>query len=209
MPKVLPEYLEQRRKQILEAAAECFHESGFHQTSMQDICERADLSPGAVYRYFKAKDDIIAAICDEAHQQDLMLIEGIKASGNAFSVMEELGRAFFNNLSDEDIRGHIDMIAEAPHSAHVRATARRGAEAIVASFTDFVAAAQARGDVNPNLDAEAVAQLMCAIYHGFIVQKQINPDVDANRYFDAVMTVFRDGFFASRQAVGTPRALSR
>ena len=47
MPKVLPEYLELRRQQILDAAAACFSRRGFHQTTMQDICTEAGLSPGA------------------------------------------------------------------------------------------------------------------------------------------------------------------
>ncbi|MGE0685263.1 MAG: TetR/AcrR family transcriptional regulator, partial [Dehalococcoidia bacterium] len=45
MPKVLPEYLELRRQQILDAAAACFTRAGFHQTTMQDICAESDLSP--------------------------------------------------------------------------------------------------------------------------------------------------------------------
>ncbi|HXH22608.1 MAG TPA: TetR/AcrR family transcriptional regulator [Dehalococcoidia bacterium] len=209
MPKVLPAYLEQRRKQILESAAACFFEKGFHQTSMQDICERADLSPGAVYRYFRSKDDIIAAICDEANQQDLALIEAITAGGDAVAVLEELGRTFLNSLTEEDVRGHVAMVAEAPHSPHIRATARRGAEAITAAFARFVEEAQARGEVNPGLDPEGVAQVMCALYQGFVVQRQVDPAADPVRFFRAVMTIFREGFFtpdslsgpASRQIV--------
>ena len=44
MPKVLPEYLETRRREILDAAAACFARDGFHQASMQDICIEADRS---------------------------------------------------------------------------------------------------------------------------------------------------------------------
>jgi AcrR family transcriptional regulator len=77
----LPEYLEQRRRQILEAAAARFGDQGFHQTSMQDICEAAELSPGAVYRYFKGKEEIIDAICDLHRESDLELIEASRPRG--------------------------------------------------------------------------------------------------------------------------------
>ncbi len=208
MPKVLPEYLESRRRQILEAASECFSHEGFHQTSMQDICERAELSPGALYRYFKGKDQIIAAICDEHHQQDLSLIEGIKSRGDTVEVLEELGRAFLGELSEADARLHIDLLAEVPRSPYVRETVGTGSAAIIDSFADFVRRAQERGDVAQDVDAEAVAQFMCALYHGFIVLKQVNPGIDANRYFDAVMAVFRGGLFSHEAAASGRAALS-
>ena len=59
MPKVTQAHLEARRQQILDAAFGCFARQGFHQTTMQDICREAELSPGAVYRYFDSKEAII------------------------------------------------------------------------------------------------------------------------------------------------------
>ena len=63
MPKVTQAHIDARRKQIIEAAQACFSRQGFHQTSIQDICKEAELSPGAVYRYFPGKVQIIAAAC--------------------------------------------------------------------------------------------------------------------------------------------------
>jgi AcrR family transcriptional regulator len=66
MPRRPQEHLDARRRQILDAARRCFVRDGFHATSMQDVLAEAELSVGAVYRYFKGKDDIIAAIVAEA-----------------------------------------------------------------------------------------------------------------------------------------------
>ena len=75
MPKVTDAHLEARRQQILDAASACFARQGFHQTTMQDICRKAELSPGAVYRYFASKEDIIAASCQECQNQSLDMIQ--------------------------------------------------------------------------------------------------------------------------------------
>ena len=53
MPKVTEAHLEARRQQIVNAAFACFSLNGFHQSTMQDICQEAHLSPGAVYRHFQ------------------------------------------------------------------------------------------------------------------------------------------------------------
>ncbi|MBL7254785.1 TetR/AcrR family transcriptional regulator [Paractinoplanes lichenicola] len=62
MPRVSEDHLTARREQILVAARACFLRKGLHHTSMQDLIKEAGLSVGAVYRYFKSKDEIIAAI---------------------------------------------------------------------------------------------------------------------------------------------------
>jgi AcrR family transcriptional regulator len=65
MPRVSQAHLDARRRQILDAARRCFVRNGFHATSMQDVLAEANLSAGAVYRYFRGKDEIIAAIAGE------------------------------------------------------------------------------------------------------------------------------------------------
>src|SRR3954451_4141063 len=62
VPRVSEEPLIARREQILAAARVCFLSKGLHNTSMQDLIQEAGLSVGAVYRYFKSKDEIISAI---------------------------------------------------------------------------------------------------------------------------------------------------
>ena len=54
-----------RRLQILEAAGQCFRQSGFHAASMASIAGLAGQSVGQIYRYFANKEAIIAAIVDQ------------------------------------------------------------------------------------------------------------------------------------------------
>ena len=69
MPRVSDAYREQRRQQILDAARRRFARNGFHQTSIQDILTEANLSAGALYRYFRSKEEIIEAIAEDALRQ--------------------------------------------------------------------------------------------------------------------------------------------
>lgn len=58
------ELSEIRREQILEAATKVFASQGFSDARMDDIVEVAGLSKGAVYWYFKSKEDIILTILE-------------------------------------------------------------------------------------------------------------------------------------------------
>ena len=75
MPRVSEAHRERRREQILDAARRCFIRKGFHQSSMADVFAEAGLSAGAVYRYFRSKDEIITAIAEEVvgHVTDLLV----------------------------------------------------------------------------------------------------------------------------------------
>ncbi|MER5752976.1 TetR/AcrR family transcriptional regulator [Streptomyces sp. NPDC002088] len=77
MPKVTQEYMEARRKQILDAARRCFLRDGFHSTSMQDLFAEADLSAGAVYRHFASKDEMITAIAEENMREVLTMVHSV------------------------------------------------------------------------------------------------------------------------------------
>lgn len=65
MPKVTDAHRAARRDQILQAAWTCFARKGFHATSMADVIGEAGLSAGAVYLYFRSKDDIIVAVASQ------------------------------------------------------------------------------------------------------------------------------------------------
>jgi len=113
MPKVLPQYLEARRQQIADGAAACFARRGFHQTTMQDICREAQLSPGAIYRYFRGKEEIIEAMGEENRRRNLALIEAVKDRGDTLQVVDELVKAFFSQLESPEVCAlDIELSAE-------------------------------------------------------------------------------------------------
>ena len=58
-----------RERRILEGAAELFYEKGFHGVGVDEIGERVGTSGPALYYYFKGKDEILAALFNEAVEE--------------------------------------------------------------------------------------------------------------------------------------------
>lgn len=56
---------EARRHQILTAALDLFGSKGFHRTTTRDVADRAKVSVGLIYQYFKDKEDLLAAAIGE------------------------------------------------------------------------------------------------------------------------------------------------
>jgi len=61
MPKISDQQRQARRDQILAATWRCFSRKGIHATSMEEIIRETNLSAGAVYLYYKSKDELIYA----------------------------------------------------------------------------------------------------------------------------------------------------
>jgi AcrR family transcriptional regulator len=59
-----PDVSEERKTQIMNAAEQVFTRKGLNDARMDDIAEETGLSKGALYWYFKSKDDLIIAILD-------------------------------------------------------------------------------------------------------------------------------------------------
>ncbi|HVW43899.1 MAG TPA: TetR/AcrR family transcriptional regulator [Amycolatopsis sp.] len=55
-----------RDRKILDTAAEVFFEKGFHGVGVDELGKRAGLSGPALYRHFSGKDEILAALFNEA-----------------------------------------------------------------------------------------------------------------------------------------------
>lgn len=57
---------EQTRRQILDAAEECFREKGITRTTLQMIAVRAGCTRGAIYWHFSEKHDLLREVIERA-----------------------------------------------------------------------------------------------------------------------------------------------
>lgn len=73
-----PDVSEERKDQIIDAATEVFTRKGFQQARMDDIAEESNLSKGALYWYFKSKDDLIIAILDRIFLREFEDLEKLR-----------------------------------------------------------------------------------------------------------------------------------
>ncbi len=197
MPKVSEEYLEARRNEILAAATACFSRDGFHRTSMQAICREAGLSPGAVYRYFQGKDEIIEAMTEEGRRRNESMIAAAMARQDPEQTLEQLAEDFFAifNAPDADtnIRVNIQLWAEALRNPRIMQLLQRRMSGVKGAFTEIILQAQSTGSVSADLDAEAVARMMIALFQGLMLQKGLDPDVDVHKYLQAMKAMDLSG----------------
>jgi TetR/AcrR family transcriptional regulator, transcriptional repressor of aconitase len=192
MPKVTEEHVEARRRQILSAALRCFAREGFHRTTMQDIFRESGLSPGAVYSYFKGKDELISAIvitilgfiAESAALFDEPLPEGRpRRPGEALSELIEGYRSVEFGTAEERSRIFPHLAGELQRNPSLNAAVRAGLDRLRASFEQLARAARERGELDPGIDPEAFSRLPISMLHGMMIQLAVYGDeVDLDAY---------------------------
>ncbi|MEW6117206.1 MAG: TetR/AcrR family transcriptional regulator [Nitrospirota bacterium] len=71
-------YKEEFRREILDAARDLFINEGYERFSMRKLAEKIEYSPTTIYLYFKDKDALLFAICEEVAEQFLANLNHIK-----------------------------------------------------------------------------------------------------------------------------------
>jgi AcrR family transcriptional regulator len=176
MPKVAQAHLDARRQQIVDAARARFAGHGFARTSMADIVAESGLSTGAIYRYFKSKDELVFAVC------------------------AQLGDAFPADLSFAAIDGFLQRLRTvARDQGQARLTVQVYAEAALSpalaavleaeqSRTREAVAELVRAGGHAGAPAE-VAEAFVAVCNGFTLQLAVRGDLDTGPFTRALLAI--------------------
>jgi AcrR family transcriptional regulator len=86
---------EQRYNTILKAAETLFAQKGYHQTSIEEIANLAEVSTGSVYVYFKNKEDLLITLMQEiGHQLRKLLGDELKRADFSLDSFKNISFAF-------------------------------------------------------------------------------------------------------------------
>jgi TetR/AcrR family transcriptional regulator, transcriptional repressor of aconitase len=193
MPRVDDEYLASRRRQIMDAAITCFARDGFHRTTMQDIVTETGLSAGAIYRYFPAKEDIVAAIAAEHHAREAEVLADATAATDAGDVLRDLAHVSLGRLADAAEqrwrRVTIQLWGEALRDERVLRIVRSGLDEPIEIIARLLERGQHNGSVPVGIDPLSAARVCAAIFQGLVLQQAWDPGLDIDGYIDAVIAV--------------------
>jgi AcrR family transcriptional regulator len=180
MPRVSDQHLAARRAQILEAARGCFAREGFHRTSMADILGAAGLSAGAVYRYFRSKEELVAAIAGQAGEglrERLAEVSSAEPAPPPAEVLEAV-LAFVDSQArpEGSLRIALQVWAEA-----LRDPALAGrVEETYAMLRDGLVVgcrrAQEAGSLGPDADPDAIGRVLVSLVPGYVLRRLLMSD---------------------------------
>jgi TetR/AcrR family transcriptional regulator, transcriptional repressor of aconitase len=186
VPRVSEAHLERRRRQILDAARTCFIRKGFYETSMQDVFTESGLSTGAVYRYFKSKDELVKAIATEGEAMLTGFLEQILHEDPPPPLDEIAGRfadfALTLTAPDGILRIAPHAWAAAMHNPDIAVALQELIRTIRTGLFKIVERQRDEGRLSPGVDVEAVGTTLSFAMPGFVLSRLLMEDVDADTF---------------------------
>jgi AcrR family transcriptional regulator len=201
MPKVSQAYRDQRREQILHAALKCVATKGFHQTSMREICREAGLSFGAVYNYFRSKEEILAALTEIGREGKGAQIEKLEDCATAREALARLFQLVFAAYGDVAFRVYapvdVECYSEALRNPQVFEIMRRELVSLHQSLSGLVTGWFFNDTATTEIYTGYLAHYLIALSIGIKIQLLMVPELDAERLERLVTRVHSEGIWTS------------
>lgn len=179
--KQIPQPRPDRRVEILDAAERCFSRAGFHQSSMNEICIEAGMSPGNLYRYFPSKEAIIAGIAERSRAEAAEKFHAVADAPDFFVGMSLLARHHIVERSDQELGLCAEIMAESRRNPSVAKVFTQIESDIHARLEAMLREASERGEISRNLDFSAAATMLMIVADGMMWHRASDPKFDAEK----------------------------
>jgi AcrR family transcriptional regulator len=178
-----------RRAEILASAARCFARSGFHGASMQDICTEAAMSPGNLYRYFRSKEEIIAAICERDRADAAEGFAIVNQAADFWSAFAALARYHFVERSTEDVAICAEVFAESRRNPEIARLNHQFDKDVKQWLSDLLRRAVMRGDIHPRTEIDPAVSMLMVMADGLFWRRATEPSFDAETVLPLFLSV--------------------
>lgn len=189
MPKLKPETQNARREHILDAAERCFARTGFHRTTMQDICKVASVSPGALYVYFDSKEALIAGITERDRAEFAEQFAKVAEADDLIEALKSLGDYYMR-----DDRAHkgplcVEIGLEGLRNARIGEIFRHFDREVFDQFQRLFQRLKDEGRIAPALDIAATTVAFSVIADGMFWRRAVHPQFDPAKALPTVLAL--------------------
>jgi AcrR family transcriptional regulator len=189
MPKINQLLIDEKRKFIIDVARLVFAEKGYQGATIKDILNAAGISNGALFIYFKSKQEILQTIVDQNLGTFCSRVDAIVKDSDGYSRDDVL-------LMLLELVRQISLGSGRAMSLHVwstamvdpvvKATLDKHFDAILHSLTQLARKLRDSHQLGPEIHPVRVANAMFSLFiPGYILQLLMFPAMEPRAYLNA------------------------
>src|ERR1700678_2566499 len=118
---------EDRREDVLRAAAAAFADGGYQGTTTQDVAERAGISQPYIFRLFSSKKELFVAVVEECFKKTAATFAKAAEGWTGDEALLAMGKAYTDLIRDPvNLLVVMHGLTAAANDPEIRAVAQRG-----------------------------------------------------------------------------------
>jgi AcrR family transcriptional regulator len=187
------------RREIIDAAFDCFAEQGYHATGIADIATRLGIGHGTFYRYFENKRDIVEHVISDLIERILGALtdENAPDAVNTLSEYRIQSARISDRLTQifsEDVRVPRMLFVDAPGIDKAMADRILGFYELATTLTAaYLSHGVEQGYLHADLDIDNTARAINGMIVGSVIAGLNNPDLSQRQLAEAMRRVMYDG----------------
>jgi AcrR family transcriptional regulator len=176
MPRVSAAHEQEVRDRIIASAIRVFTDRGYGAT-IQDVVRDSGLSVGAIYTYFKSKEELFLECCEVMTSGSLETLGAMLAGQTTTAERLATATAFYLDSIDEAPEGGPGLVtlvqawAVADGEPRIREMLARRRERFVGAGQVLLREGIARGELPAWLDVDATARAYISLLDGMLLQR--------------------------------------
>lgn len=161
----------QSRQKLLESAATCFAQKGFGGCSVADIAAEAGMSQGSIYVHFSSKEELFKTMIYLEHSSAAEKMRRAAAATPTFQfILDSLHKCIRDVGFPVDHRLWTEILAVSARNETIREAFLVSDRIMRDAFVDLLKIAAQHGEVDENLDFEAVSLWIYSLVDGLIAR---------------------------------------
>ena len=182
----LRERWDRRRGDVVAGAARVFAERGYAETSVAELAEQLGLATGALYHYFRGKEELLIAICDALTEPLLEAGRRLPAQGSPEQRLRELVRLWVAHVAGH--RDHLLVFTQVRHIVDAGGPEWRGVRAARKDFEGLIGSALADcGVADPDLRRLALLGMVNHLPQWYRPRGRLGSEEIADGWVDLVL----------------------
>lgn len=177
--KTTSQYRAELREKIILSAIASFAKNGFDKTRMEDIAASSGLAKGTLYLYFDSKEDLFFALCE--HNLEQLRNQLSKSFGKKEDIMSDAERFYgeYRRASLGTDALWFEMIALSTRNPRLRKILAENHKKVHQTVKEFLKAQIERGFFRKDIDIDAIAAGLVALYNGLATNKLLSQTSDS------------------------------
>jgi AcrR family transcriptional regulator len=177
MPRISPQYEQSQQKRIIDGAARIFAERGYGLTTMDQICRSLQLSKGAIYIYFKSKEELFVSVLQSIYNRRFALLSTAYQIDDPISVKFDKILERLGSLVDHDdyvfIRLWLEGFLESEHIPSLQKIKTDSHCHFYELLYGLLQEGQRTGEINPKINLSSMTDALMAVSDGLMLHSLV------------------------------------